>query len=88
MVVHGPSLPVNVPNPPTASEPARAIDQTSPTAPSREPSGENSLWKILTEEERQFFAQQAEMGPLTYGPKQITQQRSDAPIGQRVDLRV
>lgn len=88
MVVNGPSLPVNVPNPPTSSEPQRTIEQRNLPAPTRDLSGENSLWKILTEEERQFFAQQAELGPLTYGPTKVTVQRSDAPIGQRVDVRV
>jgi len=88
MVVNGPLLPVSVPNPPTSSESQRTIEQRKPPAPTRDLSGENSLWKILTEEERQFFAQQAELGPLTYGPTQVTVQRSDAPIGQRVDMRI
>ena len=59
---------------------AAAPDTTSPDAP-----GDASLWSLLTEDERTFFTEQANLGPVTYGRPRST--NPPAPIGQRLDLR-
>jgi hypothetical protein len=46
-----------------------------------------SLWEILTPEEREFFEQQAGLGPLTYHPGQRTRDGLSAPTGRRIDVR-
>lgn len=52
------------------------------------PAGVNAeLWSVLTSEEREFFLQDQELGALTYGRKQMAPMRSDAPRGQRIDVR-
>ncbi len=45
-----------------------------------------SLWEILTPEEREFFAQQAAMGPVSYRPGGQPAPAA-APTGQRLDVR-
>ena len=46
-----------------------------------------SLWEILTPEEREFFEQQASLGPLTYHPSQMSRENVSAPTGRRIDVR-
>lgn len=46
-----------------------------------------SLWEILTPEEREFFEQQASLGPLTYRPGQASRENAPAPTGRRIDVR-
>ena len=46
-----------------------------------------ALWAVLTSDERTFFARQAALGPLSYGPRS-TGPVADAPLGQRIDVRV
>jgi hypothetical protein len=41
---------------------------------------------VLTSEERHFFARQAALGPISYGPRS-TAPVADAPLGQRIDVR-
>lgn len=88
MVVYGPSLPT----PPTAPSPGVtstiAGRQAAPAASAGDGAGEQSLWGVLTEEEKTFFAQQAELGALTYGPKGARTDRLEPPKGQRLDVRV
>ncbi len=94
MVVYGPTLPT----PPTANpapaapstgvEPTDANRQASSAAVNSDVASENSLWGVLTEEERTFFAQQAELGALTYGPGGARTEQLEPPKGQRLDVRV
>jgi len=46
-----------------------------------------SLWEILTPEEREFFEQQASLGPVTYRPGRTSPQSVPAPTGRRIDVR-
>lgn len=68
------------------------VGPDQPTAAPRHtveaPSGvEPSLFEVLTPEEREFFTQQAKLGPLTYLPTGNRQSPGAAPIGQRIDVR-
>jgi hypothetical protein len=50
------------------------------------PPGTNlALWSVLTTDEREFFAQQAQLGPLQYGPGGSAPLLPTAPRGQRID---
>lgn len=90
MKVDGPSFPL----PPSVARPAlQAPRGDAPTraaaeeaAPAAAPRGEATLWDVLTPEERAFFAQQASLGPLSYGPRRAAE-AALAPLGQRVDVR-
>jgi hypothetical protein len=44
-----------------------------------------ALWSILTSEERVFFARQAALGPVHYGPRNAAP-APDAPLGSRIDV--
>ena len=47
-----------------------------------------ALWGILTSEERAFFARQATLGPIHYGPgTRSNAPASDGPLGGRIDVR-
>jgi hypothetical protein len=46
-----------------------------------------SLWDVLTPEEREFFARQAELGPVTYGRPRRGADVPQAPLGRRLDVR-
>lgn len=48
---------------------------------------ETSLWDVLTDDEREFFTQQAQLGTVTYRPKRPAAPAAGAPIGQRIDVR-
>ncbi len=71
-----------------AKAPVAAKPASAPVSAAA-PSGEVSLWDVLTPEEKSFFAQQVTMGPLTYGPRSsTTAPLSPAlPRGQRIDVR-
>jgi hypothetical protein len=79
---------------PRAVPPAVEVKQKTPAsaAPIRDesvPAGSDpALWSILTSEERAFFARQAALGPIHYGPGQRgTAPVSDGPLGGRIDVR-
>ena len=44
---------------------------------------DKSLWTLLTTEERDYFVRQAELGPLTYGPRSSAPEA--APTGRRLN---
>ena len=44
---------------------------------------DSSLWDMLTPEEREYFVRQAELGPLTYGPRSAASPA--APTGRRLN---
>lgn len=90
MTVHGPSagyprfptrLPPVAPSAPRAPEAPAAAQAAAPEG--RDP----ALWSVLTPEERDFFLQQAALGPVTYGPGSHTSPSASAPVGQRLDVR-
>jgi hypothetical protein len=97
MSVQGPSsLPFRpfVPAAPASSRAASgaaARSASSPAAPAAEAPAESSLWELLTADEREFFAQQASLGALTYGRSRAAAAggapANAAPIGQRLDVR-
>ena len=65
MVVYGPTLPTLPTAPSGGVEASIAKKQPEQAAAAAEGAGEQSLWGVLTDEERAFFAHQAEMGTLT-----------------------
>lgn len=82
---------------PTAARPAAAVAASATaTAPAAAeaaamPKGADpQLWSVLTNEEKRFFAKQAELGPVTYGPgaRQRTPDAAavGAPRGLRIDV--
>ncbi len=91
MSVQGPTpLPIRPFVPPAANAaPApRAASAHAPAAAKPAASAEGSLWDVLTDEERAFFAQQASLGSLTYGrARTSTPAANGAPIGGRLDVR-
>jgi len=46
-----------------------------------------SLWHVLTPEERAFFEQAANLGPLTYRPGREPAAGPEPPTGRRLDVR-
>lgn len=64
-----------------AAKPATAETTAAPAA------RETSLWDVLTDAERDFFTQQAQLGTVTYRPKRPAAPAAGAPIGQRIDVR-
>ncbi len=94
MTIHGPTpivQPLNQPAVERAAPPTRKPNNTDVRAaqqPASPPAGVNAeLWSVLTSEEREFFLQDQELGAITYGPKRTAPVRSDAPRGQRIDVR-
>jgi len=89
MSVHGPSSIPTVTFVPPAPARARAAAPAGATSPAA--ATENSLWELLTEDERAFFTQQASLGPLTYGRSRgaaaAPAAMPSAPIGQRLDVK-
>jgi len=67
--------------------PAAAPAAAAPASPPAPPAA--SLWGLLTEDERAFFAQQALLGTLTYGrtASAAPAPTPGAPLGQRIDVR-
>lgn len=66
------------------SAPAGPAPGSSDAAP---PGSDPALWSILTSEERRFFAQQAALGPINYGPGRAAAPPTGAPLGGRIDVR-
>ena len=85
-------FPTRVPDA-AATRPARAPADATPAAdvtsaaPARPPVGEASLWDLLTPEERDFFAQQTALGPLSYRPDGATRGGAPLPTGRRIDVK-
>lgn len=46
-----------------------------------------ALWSVLTTEEREFFARQASLGPITYG-RVVGAPSAGVPRGGRLDLKI
>lgn len=67
-------LPVRPSAPASAGAPAPAAQEAS-------------FWDLLTPEEREFFAQQSALGPLTYGPRSASPEAKPGPLGQRIDVK-
>jgi hypothetical protein len=88
MVVNGPSLPTLPKAPSSGVEAPIANRQPAAAAAPNEGAAEQSLWGVLTAEERAFFTQQAELGALTYGPKGARTDHLEPPKGQRLDVRI
>lgn len=81
-----PSAPVTAPVATTA-----ATTTERPEAPPAMPRGADpQLWSVLTSEEKGYFAKQAALGPLTYGPtarlKDAVPAAMQAPRGLRLDV--
>lgn len=87
----------------TAVQPERARPSTSPSlrpivAPTSEPAQpaaleapagtDPELWKILSSEERGYFAKLGAMGPLTYGRMVDAQRAVPSVRGGRLDVKV
>jgi hypothetical protein len=79
-----PSAPVPLRETP---RPQPAPADASGTQAAAVPSGEASLWEVLTPEEREFFAQQTALGPMRYGPRRGAEAPLAAPLGRRLDVR-
>ena len=70
--------------PPAVEMPGGAADEAAPLRP---PKGTDpELWKVLTADERAFFAREEAMGPLSYGHR-ITQGPTIPARGGRLNLR-
>ena len=83
--------PAGSPPPIAAPLPARPAAEPSPVPePAATPvsaSRARSLWELLTPEERDFFAQQESLGPLTYRPGAAKPAAPAAPVGRRIDVK-
>jgi len=74
--------------PPVTPSPARPAPAATPGGePAAAAPQEASFWDLLTAEEREFFAQQSSLGPLTYGPRSARGAPQPGPLGQRVDVK-
>lgn len=75
---------------PTRAQPAPVERPTAPAEEAtslRPPKGTDpELWKVLTSDERAFFAREDAMGPLSYGHR-IANAPSLPPRGGRLNLR-
>lgn len=100
MNVNGPVPPILVPPTITGARAPRAPgvgpSETQPSEPKTQPNepraqasgpATGSLWDVLTPEERDFFTQQAALGPLTYRPGGAASELPPAPTGRRIDVR-
>ncbi|MBD3160983.1 MAG: hypothetical protein GF346_02360 [Candidatus Eisenbacteria bacterium] len=86
MNIQGPIPPRPPIDPPSASG-GRRREPSPPDETGREAAANPSLWSRLTPEEREYFAQIAELGPLTYGPGRTDASTLGHPTGQRIDVR-
>jgi len=69
-----------------AQQQAAAPAAQAPATPAAKATA--SLRDVLTSEERDYFAQLDQLGPLTYGRRPSAPQPGlDAPRGQRIDVR-
>lgn len=69
-----------------ATAAAAAPAAAPPATPAATRAAAPSLADLLTPAEREFFATQAALGPLTYGPRRAAD-RPPAPLGGRIDAR-
>ncbi len=69
-----------------AAAPARS-ERTAGAADTPAAGAQASFWDLLTPEEREFFAQQSALGPVTYGPRSTCRAPQPGPVGQRVDVK-
>lgn len=81
-----PAAPVTAP-----AAPAAAAATERPEAPPAMPRGADpQLWSVLTSAEKGYFAKQAALGPLTYGPTARLQDAGAAALpvarGLRLDV--
>jgi hypothetical protein len=72
--------------------PAAAKSSATASASAAPPANaDSSLWGLLSDEERDFFSQQASLGALTYGRAggvaTAATRTAAAPLGQRLDVR-
>jgi hypothetical protein len=65
----------------------RAADSAGGSPAATRTGQAESLWDLLTPEERDFFTKAATMGPLTYRPGGKTNVGGVAPTGQRIDVK-
>jgi hypothetical protein len=87
MNVSGPSAPPTRPAPDTGALAPRPPATPAAGEPAAERAAAPSLWDLLTPEEREFFSQQASLGPLTYRADGGSREGSPAPTGRRIDVR-
>lgn len=81
-----PSTAATPQTPVRSPEPTRGQAALSVEAP---PGTDPALWKVLSTEERSFFARVRTMGPLTYGPGSATGGDATGALqGGRIDVRV
>lgn len=78
----GAATPRGASSAPAAARAAQAAEPPAQSAPA-----ETSLWELLTPDERDFFAQQAALGSITYRPSRAAAAAPQAPTGQRLDVR-
>jgi len=78
----------STPRPPAVQP--QALPSHGEALPVEAPPGTDpALWKVLSAEERSFFAQIRTMGPLTYGPgSSPAPDATGALQGRRLDVRV
>jgi hypothetical protein len=85
MNVQGPgSTLARIAPPQVPVRPAVPATRTGAPAPVAQ---ESSFLDLLTAEEREFFAQQTALGPLTYGPRSARSDATPGPLGQRIDVK-
>jgi hypothetical protein len=85
MNVQGPGFPsTRIAPPHVPVRPAVPAPRTGVTAPAAQ---ESSFLDLLTAEEREFFAQQTALGPLSYGPRSARSDAAPGPLGQRIDVK-
>lgn len=83
------AVPHRAPHPEPAEagpRPARAANVRLPAATPPAPA-HTTLWDVLTDEERAFFADQAALGTLAYGARGTRAPAPAAPLGARLDVR-
>lgn len=78
-------------SPTSATQPRREADGVARAERAEMPDGADpALWSVLTGAEKQFFARQAALGPLSYGPGARSRHADavavQAPRGQRLDV--
>lgn len=66
---------------------AAGAPAAAPAAAPAKASAEKTLWDVLTDEERAFFAQQAQLGAVSYRPARANAAAPAGPTGQRIDVR-
>jgi hypothetical protein len=85
MQVTGLSLALGTPVLPAGAR--RGPPDSAGAESARGPAPADSLWHILTPEERDYFTQLAALGPLTYRPGGAPGREAPTPVGGRLDVR-